>query len=134
MMYPSRINFPKDVGYIIPAMVKCSKTNCRCYRFNRLHGPYYYLLYREFGVDGWKLKKEYIRREEFPAREVKVRRARNEDLFTSFFTNNKNPLLEDMVWEAVKDLPREEILDNFSEILQRIKKSYSSPKTSKLTN
>lgn len=43
-------------GALCPQMVRCGKPECRCAR-GELHGPYYYIFWRERG----RLRKRYVR-------------------------------------------------------------------------
>jgi hypothetical protein len=63
------------IGAVCEQLIRCGKPNCRCSR-GELHGPYFYLFYRE----GKRLRKIYVKRKYVEmlreAREVK-RRNRN---------------------------------------------------------
>jgi hypothetical protein len=51
---------PKTLpGTVCAQWVRCGRWNCRC-ATGKLHGPYYYRLWR----DGGKLRKTYVRRSE----------------------------------------------------------------------
>lgn len=54
----SRYTNPRMTGVVVKEAVKCGKENCHCSRGN-LHKWYYYLYYRSFENDKWKLKKQY---------------------------------------------------------------------------
>ncbi len=120
-MYPSRINHPEYLGYIIPEMIKCGKWNCkRC-----PHGPYYYLYYRELISDQWKLNKRYVKRGNYLELSNKIKHAKNEDLMTSFFENPRDEVLLSAVLGRVDRLSKEELMERFGDILKEVKKSYS---------
>lgn len=51
------IVLPK-IGAVCEQMIRCGKLNCRCAR-GELHGPYFYMFYR----DGGRLRKLYVKRE-----------------------------------------------------------------------
>lgn len=59
-MHISRYVNPKLSGVVVKEAVKCGKDNCRCSK-GAMHKWYYYLYYRIFENDTWKLKKEYIK-------------------------------------------------------------------------
>lgn len=46
------------IGAVCEQLIRCGKPNCRCAR-GELHGPYFYMFYR----DGGRLKKVYVKRE-----------------------------------------------------------------------
>jgi hypothetical protein len=66
---------PEDylTGAVCEQWRRCGKPNCRC-RAGRLHGPYHYRFWREFG----RLRKEYVRPEELA--EVREKCARWREL------------------------------------------------------
>ena len=54
------IPLPKSLpGSVHKQWVRCGKAGCRCSDPKKLHGPYYYRIYREFR----QIRKEYIKRE-----------------------------------------------------------------------
>jgi len=66
---------PKDGrGTVAAQYVRCGKSGCRCLR-DALHGPYFYLFWRE----GGRLRKRYLRAEEVDAARAAcaARRARD---------------------------------------------------------
>jgi len=46
------------IGAVCEQLIRCGKPNCRC-AHGELHGPYFYMFYR----DGGRLRKLYVKRE-----------------------------------------------------------------------
>lgn len=67
-MYSYRFDNPRMTGVIVKEAVKCGKPRCKCAR-GKLHRWYYYLYYREWDGEKWRLRKEYV-----PKRKVKALR------------------------------------------------------------
>jgi len=68
-------------GVVVKEAVKCGKENCHCSRGN-LHKWYYYLYYRSFENDKWKLKKEYINHSKVKYLRGKIKAQKNKDIRT----------------------------------------------------
>ena len=71
-MYWARYTDPKSVGTIVRAYVRCGKERCRCRR-GELHGPYWYLYYRQYGRGRWRLRKQYVRSRDVAALRQRIR-------------------------------------------------------------
>jgi len=63
---------------IISESVRCGKPNCRCAN-GKAHRWYYYRYYRIRTANGWKLKKEYVRKSEVRTERRKIREAKNQE-------------------------------------------------------
>lgn len=50
-------------GTVLPQYVRCGKSGCKCAR-GELHGPYWYRFWHQ---DGYKLRKEYVRKADLEA-------------------------------------------------------------------
>lgn len=63
-------------GVVIKEKVKCGKSNCKCLKGN-LHGDYYYHYYRIYRNGAWKLKKEYVLKNEVELLVQKINTIKN---------------------------------------------------------
>lgn len=84
----SRYSNPKLSGVIVKEAVKCGKDNCRCSK-GEMHKWYYYLYYRTFENDAWKLKKEYIKPDKVKYLKRKIHKSKqNNRLMHDKFSSN----------------------------------------------
>ena len=72
----SKEALPK-MGAVCPQWVRCGRAGCRC-NSGELHGPYYYLFWRE----GRRLRKRYVPRAQAPAVQVACMERRERERIT----------------------------------------------------
>ncbi len=65
-------------GWVIRERVRCGNPGCHCSTRGTKHGPYYYLLFPVFDptLGGYKLKKEYVRRQRAATLRRQIRKAK----------------------------------------------------------
>jgi hypothetical protein len=93
-MYLSRYTKPKLTGVVIKEAVRCGKSNCRCSKGD-FHKWYYYLYYRSFENNKWKLKKEYINHNKVKYLKGKIKEMKNREMATKVRLSANAALLKD---------------------------------------
>jgi hypothetical protein len=79
MAYSFRHTDPRLTGVIIEENVSCGKRTCACKGHKRLHKGYFYLYWRDY-LNGARLRKEYIRRNDVVRLKDRIRRAKMQDM------------------------------------------------------
>lgn len=110
-----RYTNPRMTGVVVKEAVKCGKKNCRCVKGN-LHKWYYYLYYRSFEDDKWKLKKEYISQSKAKYLKRKIKVLKNKDIQMKSRLSANMTLLNDTLAFSRGSLSGKELLKNIYEI------------------
>lgn len=104
-MYSFRYSDPKLAGVIVREAVRCGKRNCRCAQ-GRPHRWYYYLYYRVPTAEGWKLKKEYVPRDQVRVVRKKIRAAKAQDRMYKLQMEEMCGMLRDIEAQLRRQLRR----------------------------
>lgn len=94
-MYSFRYSDPKLAGVIVREAVRCGKRNCHCAQ-GRPHRWYYYLYYRVPTAEGWKLKKEYVPRDQVRVVRKKIRAAKAQDRMYKLYIREMETMLSNI--------------------------------------
>jgi len=92
----SRYTNPKLTGIVVKEAVKCGKQNCHC-NSGKFHKWYYYLYYRIFENNVWKLKKEYIQQSKVSYLKRKIKELKNKDTATNVKLSANMAFLKDTI-------------------------------------
>lgn len=114
-MYLSRYTNPKLTGVVVKEAVKCGKQNCHCGKGD-LHKWYYYLYYRSFVNDKWRLKKEYINHSRVKYLKGKIREMKNRDMVTKARLSANLSLLKDTLGYSRGSMSADDLLKTIYEI------------------
>lgn len=114
-MHFSRYINPRMTGVVVKEAVKCGKDNCRCSK-GEMHKWYYYLYYRTFENDKWKLKKEYISQSKAKYLKRKIKALKDNDMQMKSRLSANMTLLNDAVAFTRGNLSGKELLKNIYEI------------------
>ena len=111
----SRYTNPRLTGVVIKEAVKCGKKNCRCSKGN-LHKWYYYLYYRSFENDKWKLKKKYVSHSKVKYLKRKIKVLKNNDIQMKSRLSANMTVLDDTLAFSRGSLSANELLKSIYEI------------------
>lgn len=111
----SRYTNPRLTGVVVKEAVKCGKKNCRCSKGD-LHRWYYYLYYRSFENDKWKLKKEYISHSRVKYLKGKIKILKNKDMTTKVRLSANISLLKDTLAYSNGNMSVSDLLKSVYEI------------------
>jgi hypothetical protein len=114
-MYLARYTEPKLTGVVVKEAVRCGKKNCRCTQ-GEFHKWYYYLYYRSFENDAWKLKKEYIKRNKVKYLKAKIKVLKNKDMGTKVRLSANMSLLKDTFGYVKGSISANDLLKSIYEI------------------
>lgn len=110
-----RYTNPRMTGVVVKEAVKCGKENCSCAKGN-LHKWYYYLYYRSFENDKWKLKKEYISHNKVKYLRRKIKTLKNKDMRTKVRLSANFSFLKDTLTYLNGNMSADDLLKSVYEI------------------
>lgn len=111
----SRYTNPRMTGVVVREAVKCGKANCRCTKGD-LHKWYYYLYYRSFDDNKWKLKKEYVSKSKVKYLKGKIKAQKNKDMRTRGRLSANMPFLKDTLAYLNGSMSANDLLKSVYEI------------------
>src|SRR3546814_438510 len=111
----SRYTNTRMTVVVVKEAVKCGKENCRCSNGN-LHKWYYYIYYRSFENEKWKLKKEYSSQSKVKYLKRKIKVLKNNDTQMKVRVSVNMTLLQDTLAFTNGSLSANELLKSIYEI------------------
>lgn len=102
-------------GVVVKEAVKCGKENCRCSKGD-LHKWYFYLYFRTFENDKWKLKKEYVSQSKVKYLKRKIKVLKNTDTQMRSRLSANMTLLNDTHAFSKGSMSAKELLKSIYEI------------------
>ncbi len=111
----SRYTNPRLTGVVVKEAVKCGKENCRCAKGD-LHKWYYYLYFRSFEDNKWKLKKEYIIHSKVKYLKGKIKVLKIKDMRSKVRLSANSALLKDTLSHLHGSMSANDLLKSVYEI------------------